>query len=226
MAFINGFFGYGDLEADIWFIGMEEGGGDSIENIEQRLSTWVDMGNPVVADMFEYHKHLGLLEFFSGEEPKLQTTWKMLARYILSFEGSDLTTDMVRQLQSKRLGRAKSNTCLLELLPLPSPSTNHWHYSSFSDLPELQSREAYKEAVMPKRIVQLNELISKYQPKKVVFYGKTYAPHWMEVVGCSEGWKKKGSSTALRFDKIDYEIRQHPAAFGVRNSDFECPPLT
>ncbi|MBC8136283.1 MAG: hypothetical protein H8F28_10385 [Fibrella sp.] len=35
--FCNGFLGYGNLSAPLWFIGMEEGGGKSESEIAARL---------------------------------------------------------------------------------------------------------------------------------------------------------------------------------------------
>lgn len=35
---INEFLGYGNLESDYWAIGMEEGGGNSLSEINQRLN--------------------------------------------------------------------------------------------------------------------------------------------------------------------------------------------
>jgi hypothetical protein len=35
--FICGFYGYGNLGAKYWFIGLEEGGGTSIDEIQHRL---------------------------------------------------------------------------------------------------------------------------------------------------------------------------------------------
>jgi hypothetical protein len=35
--FAHNFLGYGNLESPIWFIGMEEGGGNTKEEIKSRL---------------------------------------------------------------------------------------------------------------------------------------------------------------------------------------------
>lgn len=39
-TFMSRFYGYGSWSAKYWFIGMEEGGGDSEEEIERRMMTW------------------------------------------------------------------------------------------------------------------------------------------------------------------------------------------
>jgi hypothetical protein len=42
--FINNFYGYGNYHGKYWFIGMEEGGGNSIEEINRRLASWNTRG--------------------------------------------------------------------------------------------------------------------------------------------------------------------------------------
>ena len=36
-SYIHNFYGYGNPRAPYWFIGMEEGGGEDIQNIERRV---------------------------------------------------------------------------------------------------------------------------------------------------------------------------------------------
>lgn len=38
--FMKTFYGYGTLSAKFWFIGMEEGGGNSFTEVQARLSAW------------------------------------------------------------------------------------------------------------------------------------------------------------------------------------------
>jgi hypothetical protein len=38
--FIHGFWGCGNPEGDYWFVGMEEGGSDSFEEIHARITQW------------------------------------------------------------------------------------------------------------------------------------------------------------------------------------------
>ena len=220
-SFMERFFGYGNLSAEIWFVGMEEGGGDSLAEIVRRLEIWDELEKPTVADLFQFHDRLGKLQYFSGAKPKLQATWKMLARYALSSEGAATDTQSVRSFQAQRLGREDSNTCLLELLPLPSPSTSHWMYSELTNMRELKTRSHYRKVMIPRRIKQIRELIDRNKPKVVVFYGKTYTAHWMEIAGGSCHWHAIDGGLASESNGVSYEIRPHPAAFGVRKQHFE-----
>ena len=38
--FVEKFYGYGDYNGQFWFIGMEEGGGNSFSEIDNRLNAW------------------------------------------------------------------------------------------------------------------------------------------------------------------------------------------
>src|SRR5439155_1753817 len=69
-----------------WLIGMEEGGGDSFDNVEKRLSAWNKRGRLELEDVAEFHRAIDLGEYFD-EQPKRQPTWDKLTRILLSAEG-------------------------------------------------------------------------------------------------------------------------------------------
>jgi hypothetical protein len=43
---MRGFHGYGNLGAKYWFIGLEEGGGTSLDEVRLRLKTWDELRRP------------------------------------------------------------------------------------------------------------------------------------------------------------------------------------
>jgi len=180
--FIENFFGFGDPNAKYWFIGMEEGGGNSSEKFEKRVSAWDQMGKNTLVDVKEYHELIGINRFF--EEPvKLQSTWNKLIRIYLTANGYSHGTDDVRVFQKEQLGRTGKDTALLELLPLSSPNINVWLYPNWTNLPLLWSRESYRSKVLPLRVKSLRKLIDEYKPKVVVFYGQTNEEYWRMVIG-------------------------------------------
>ena len=77
---------------------------------------------------------------------------------MLAAEGRPTDTAAIRTYQPAYLGRRTSDNCILELLPLPSPSTNHWVYSGHSALPQLKDRPSYRQHTTPPRIARLREL--------------------------------------------------------------------
>jgi len=160
-------------------------------------------------------------EFFTGKA-KLQTTWNKLIRIVLSHQGVTPTTDEVRAYQRDKLGRLESETCLLELLPLPSPSTNQWLYGSHSMLPQLATRKRYRDYYTPKRVEQLQAMIERYQPLYVIFYGLNYMKWWKAIAdtdftetkfGKYAYWKSKNG-------QVSFFVVAHPVATGITNDYF------
>lgn len=220
--YMENFFGYGDLQAPVWFIGMEEGGGNSFENISRRLKAWRNFGSSTVLDLAEFHKEIGEANYFENEnEAKLQPTWNKIIRYLLAYEKNSSNTKNVRKFQVNRLGRFGSGTCLLELMPLPSPKISDWLYKDFSDLPELTSREYYTKTVSPERIIKLSSLINQHKPNRVVFYGKSYAKIWSKFVSNKAKWVNKQRFSFVKDEGVEYFILPHPVAPGVSNKFYE-----
>src|SRR5882672_9473250 len=80
--FMSSFFGYGRLQARVWFVGMEEGGGQNLEGIQARLSAWQQRGQPPVDDVAAFHKAFGQERWFVDGAPT-QSTRRQLIRTVL-----------------------------------------------------------------------------------------------------------------------------------------------
>lgn len=76
-------------------------------------------------DVAKYHEAIGVTNLFS-KGARLQNTCQQLIRILLAATGQKFNIDDVRNYQINELGRSDKNTCLLELLPLPSPSSQDW----------------------------------------------------------------------------------------------------
>lgn len=177
------FHGYGDPSAACWFIGMEEGGGRSVDEINRRLIGWHDRGRKKFDDLVEYHQAIQLTTRFEGERPAIQPTWGGLIRILLEIRGETPGVEDVRECQRATWARATGDVCLSELLPLPAPNTGVWPYEQMSDLAHLSSREAFKAAMIAQRIRSLRELLAAHVPKAVVFNSTGYRKYWEEIVG-------------------------------------------
>lgn len=217
--FANQHYGYGNFKGDFWFVGMEEGGGDSFQDIERRLQTWAKRGKLEVDDVAEYHIDLGITSLFR-ERPRIQTTWGGLIRILMAARGQTPTTDAIREYQRDSLGRAAGETCLLELLPLPSPSTSHWLYRDYSKLPFLADRQAYRQALLSKRMAHLRERIRQHQPRVVVFYGYVYQQNWRDIAGADFTQSAGQDFYLADCGSQVFVIMKHPAATGLRNDYF------
>jgi len=85
---LRDFIGYGTLQADVWFIGMEEGGGGE-DNIRRRLKF------RSAEDCADAHKILKIEKFHWGKK-EIQQTWRGMCRIMLGLDGKEATTENIR----------------------------------------------------------------------------------------------------------------------------------
>jgi hypothetical protein len=227
-SYINTFYGYGNYRGRWWFVGMEEGGGTTIEHCKNRIMKWKARGRNELDDLQGFHSAIALKEPWVkrhfAEQPKIQTTWGKLIRIVLAAEGRPTSLDDVKIYQRDQLGRSTNNNCLLELLPLPSPSTGHWVYEGHSALPQIQARQEYKEYYAPRRAEHIRERVEEYRPPVVVFYSVNwwYRQWWQKIAGVDFAEERIGSDLLLIGNDMHtvYAITKHPAAKGITNDYF------
>jgi hypothetical protein len=221
--FADQFYGYGNYEGRFWFVGMEEGGGNTIDAIEAQLSAWKSRGRRELEDLVTFNADLHEERFFS-ERATLQPTWNKLIRILLSAEGQDVQREHVRLYQRVSLGRPQGANCLIELLPLPSPSTNHWIYADYSRLPQLISREKYRDYYLPARSKHIQARINQYRPAVVVFYGinPLYRKWWEYITDASFSFDRESEASMAKRDETLFLIVHHPASRGRGNDYFHA----
>ena len=112
----------------------------------------------------------------------------MLIRSILAYHGASANRVDIKRYQAKHLGRTDGETLLLDLMPLPSPSTGTWPYS-MSGIPNLETRNSYKKTFLPKRIEFLRGLMESYRPPVAVAYGKNNWEYYRAIVGAEKHWQ-------------------------------------
>jgi hypothetical protein len=216
--FIQSFYGYGNYRGQFWFIGMEEGGGSSFSDISTRLNAWSNRDKKELEDLKEYHDCIGVKNLFN-DKPQLQPTWNKLIRILLSSREGIPTTEQVRAYQKNKLGRLSGETCLLELLPLPSPSIGQWIYAQHSKLPHLIDRESYEQNCITSRIAHLQTRIREYRPKVVIFYSLSYQEYWKKIAGMDFQPNSDGIHIGYSESTL-FVIIKHPAARGIKNEYF------
>ena len=216
--FVEKFYGYGDYNGQFWFIGMEEGGGNSFLEIDNRLNAWTLRGKHELEDLAQYHAEIGLTDWFNNK-PKLQSTWNKLIRILLSSKGQFPTTEEVREYQKILLGKLSGDHCLVNLLPLPSPSTKQWLYAQHCQLPYLRDRSTYSKWCLKSRIEHLRNRINQYNPKVVVFYSLGYYKYWLEIAGIHFLQGVDNIHTGYN-ETTFFVVTKHPATKGVTNEYF------
>lgn len=182
-AYIGGFFGYGNLDAPVWFVGMEEGGGTSADEIGRRLAAWRRGGRSTLDDLAGFHRAFGAGHLFD-KDARVQRTWKELIRVALMIDGCAADNASICAHQINEFGRRDGAVALLELLPLPKPSIRVWPYAQWTcprALPYLQTPNLYKRHVLQNRIDAIRRLTDRHRPRAIVFYGKSYQPHWESI---------------------------------------------
>lgn len=218
-AFIDGFFGYGNWAAPIWFVGMEEGGGATIAEAGRRIETWRLRGKLDLEDLVEYHHAIGITKHL-GSQPALQPTWSKLVHLVLEMNGHEATDERVRAFQATKLGRRGGSSALIELLPLPSPGIEHWIYGDATTIPYLSSRDRYRVHVVRHRIAAIRERISTHFPRVVVFLGLSYAPYWTQIAGVPLSPVRGDEFISATMAQTTFVIVKHPTARGVTNALF------
>lgn len=219
-TFIHTFYGYGNPAGPFWFIGMEEGGGESQEEVVRRIDVWQELGCPETADVAEFHHRTGM-DYFFKDPVALQHTWAQIIRLILTMKGEDTDIRTVKEYQKSYFARKKGETCSLELLPLPAPSTSVWLYSVWTDIPYLRSRGLYRRNCRQWRAAHLREMVCKHHPAVVVFYGFSYRKWYEMISGSPLLTQEPGDWAMAKSDKIIFALTKHPAARGVSNDYFE-----
>lgn len=214
-SFMRTFFGYGSWSAPLWFVGMEEGGGGSLDEIERRLGAWT---GEELEDLRRFHHALGGLQWFA-EHPPIQKTWSKLVAVALSAQGQPNDRESIRRHQRDELGRRDGGTALIELFPLPSRSIGDWIYAA-SGLPELSSREAYTRSLAESRVQAIQERIDLHKPAAVVFYGAGYRQHWESIAASSFRSDRESGVESTRRGPSLMLLAPHPVAHGVSNADF------
>jgi len=182
---IKNFWGYGSLDAPVWFVGMEEGLADTKGlELEDRFIATDGMAT---VDIRKGMKNLPThMKFFSGTNSPIQSTWKYpiwLFLYIAT--GKKPTKEEIRDYQVYNLGDIElRETACIELMPLPSrkASEETWLYSGYG-IDGLESRAEYLKKYKPQRVRELKRLIEEHKPKIIIFYSIGYLEDWTEIIG-------------------------------------------
>lgn len=229
--YIHNFFGHGNLDSNFWFISIEEGGGNTEKELQNRLTVWKKRGCKQVEDCKSFHLEFGKGDWFGeptkyqliGNKPQkvsIQSTWKMYIRLFFyasnnrKFIESKEQNEIIRRYQRDNFGKSNGDMCIMELRPLPSKNLSTWLYKDFSNLPFLKSKERYEEYVDNFRIKDLKNKIEKYKPKFIIFLSrsKIMVPIWSKII--SETIKENPELGFLYARKNDtyYFITEHAVA--------------
>jgi hypothetical protein len=209
--FFTNFFGYGNWETEDWFIGIEEGGGNNLNHVNQKINQFYYWSNIKfgLVDNFEFQSLLDevrisrFLDCTNQNGPNSQSTWihPMKALLFNRYRTRPNILD-VKWSQILSLGRQNNvnniNSCWIELLPLPNPGTSNdaWSQrwpiwtSEFTKEWRLPlNRQVYEDRQYPGfnmslidfRSLEIQNKIEFYKPKNVICYVGTN-PRYVKVI--------------------------------------------
>jgi hypothetical protein len=161
------FKGYGNPAGTYWFVGIEEYGQGTVEDLHARAAF------NEIEDLALVHSSPPL-----GPVTGLIPTWGAMCKIVLRLKDDPDWWDRetCRRYQSQTLGTADSETFLTELLPLPKPSDRYW-----PDWWPWSSWDEYAEKVVPHRIEMIRTLFEAHHPPFVFCYGKSYWPYHKKI---------------------------------------------
>lgn len=184
---IENFYGYGSWDARIWFVGYEEGGGDTPEEVAERVNYFFencpDAGSKDLCDIRELYQRVrwtgsGRKSFTTQHEYRFgphavqNSIWKNLAAFVRGYNNMP-APDFLTYQREVFASLTERNEAWLHLYPLPAPHNHAWYYS-WLDMPTLsfiKSRAMYEQALYQQRIGHLLSNLRMHKPEVVMMYG-------------------------------------------------------
>src|SRR3989344_5832651 len=213
---INQFWGYGNLNSDIWFIGMEEGFNGTLIDLENRFNSTKDKSIiDLQQDMKTVKDHM---KWFLTNS-NIQRTWGKLILILLTLNSDEnVDNSKIKEFQRKEFARLDSNHCSLEFMPLPCRSIKEkdWFYDKFN-IDYLKTRKKYLNKIMPIRINLFQDLIKKYNPRIIICYSFSYLKKWEEIIGCNLKNKEK-NFYYCKLNNTYFFVIPHSTAHGIKTN--------
>ncbi|MBI5365172.1 MAG: hypothetical protein HZA53_18485 [Planctomycetes bacterium] len=193
------FLGHGNVDAPLWFLGMEEGTHEDRMTLEENLAIRVKHYSQVM----DLHRSQELLGWPIAERTRLTHVWYWMAKLTRGLVHGDadwLDTNKARDYVRTALARETDDCFLAELLPLPKKSAQAW--------PEVYrqwwpTRSEYERAVIPQRIELLRESIARHRPRWIIAFGMEHAwaferllapTNWAVIGKCRTGVLPRSST--------------------------------
>lgn len=211
--YLLGYYGFGNPNAEYYFIGPEPGGKDmgTAEALEEAALRWAEGG---------------CLEIEPGwprTGAKSVPTWVRLIRILLSEKGeTNISAKALREYQNSHLGSSKGETCLLELSPIQQANMGGWSLSD-SPMEYLKSRKNLEEFCFAERAKRIQGMIQRHRPKAVLFYGLGYEKYWRSIADCEFSQHTICSQKAYEGHPQEPKMVMafHPVHRGVTNAYLE-----
>jgi hypothetical protein len=186
---IENFYGYGSWQAKFWFIGFEESGGNTPEEVAEKFNYFAKAhptaSGGTLCDIRELYQQVTVteddrkgdlftnrFEYRFGPQAIQHGVWKNLIAFVHGYENKKLPDLLAYQRQKLALPAAQREA-LISLYPLPSPHNHAWYYSwlDMPQVPFLKSRARYLEHLYEKRIQCILRNINLHKPEVALLFG-------------------------------------------------------
>jgi hypothetical protein len=171
---LNNHIGYGNPNAEIVFVGLEEGCNEKTitPNYKYRISS----GPKGLVDLKSFHLKSGIKDLEKWFQPSfpIQSTWNLYSQFLLCYGGkTSPTTKDRRNYQINDLGSTKGNNALIEFYPLPRPNHNYWNnYLSISGLfSNITEYNQFCQKFNLTRINNIIKIITNPDSKAIILHG-------------------------------------------------------
>ncbi len=215
---IESFVGFGQPDALVVFIGLEEGLKCEDALLED-LTVRSTYSEPVM-DLMKAHEGIaGTEDYFNPERAPRQPTWRVMADLMERRGGNPAPTGQDRKrYRTLDLGRSHGETLLTELLPYPHPKTRHWLYARFGSY---LTRAEYETARLPVRTRMLRNVLSEADRDLIVCYGKNGWPDFKALfddvdwrpdgIHCVGTWRGTRVVLTNHFSRSDFNTDEQLA---------------
>jgi hypothetical protein len=187
---ITGFLGYGNPQRSVWFIGLEEGLGNS-SDAEARDNLKPRSQFSPVMDL--YAAHIRLQE--KGKPMNIETKsgfvqeWHFMAKIMLCINGRKDWSDsksnqkaiLAKDYIRFKLGRRGGDTFMTELSPIPSK-----HTADLSWMDAFRRTDSRLKEKIENRTKQLKRLFDESAPSRVICYGRRAADQFAALLGINK----------------------------------------
>lgn len=166
--FALNFYGYGNLDAPFWFIGLDETGAMSFEGLQKQALCWTNFNTSTVC-MHDFGKKMEELYQEDLKRPFLEQYLRQVCHMLHVAQRKDFNEKELKDYLDGKIGCHQAPCALLEL----------GLSKSIASLGETS-----KDAILRERMLTLKKLIQEKKPKTVFFMSDSlqYRDYWLNIM--------------------------------------------
>jgi hypothetical protein len=186
---IENFYGYGSWKAKVWFVNYEENGGDTPEEVAEKINYFkrahaADLSG-VLCDIRELYKNVryrsegpnaqrfdSLFDYRFGTNAMQNSMWKNLIAFTEGYREKEILDPLSYQQQSLA-SIAQKKEAFIQLYPLPSTHNHAWYYSwvPLPNIEFLRTRAQYEAQMYETRMQTILNNVKHCKPEVVLMFG-------------------------------------------------------